>query len=85
MTMLRPRVRRAAVALALAGLLAAGAAAAKVVAGVDLPDTIPVGGQPLVLASCGVRDTLWIEHYVAARTCGPTRPLRRRATHRNRR
>ena len=52
--------------LALVGLLLAGAAAAKVVAGVDLPSSMALGEQPLLLASCGVRDTLWVEHYVAA-------------------
>lgn len=58
--------RRMALSFATAGLMVVGAAKAKVVADVDLPNTMPLGGQALVLASCGVRDTLWIEHYVAA-------------------
>lgn len=52
--------------LSVVAALAGSAVAAKTVAGVDLPNAVAVGGQPLALASCGVRDTLWIEHYVAA-------------------
>lgn len=40
--------------------------AAAMLAGVQLAATLPVGGEALELASCGVRDTLWIDHYVAA-------------------
>jgi hypothetical protein len=50
-----------AVALALAGT-----ATARTVAGVELPARTRLGDHTLALASCGVRDTLWIEHYVAA-------------------
>ncbi len=70
----RARFACRSVVLALASMLVAGAAAAKVVAGVDLPGTISVAGQALALASCGVRDTLWIEHYVAALYLRPGEP-----------
>ncbi len=53
-------------AFALATLLIFPAAAPAVtLAGVHLEDSLRVGRQTLQLASCGVRDTLWIDHYVA--------------------
>ena len=36
------------------------------VAGVDVPAHTRLAGQTLELASCGVRDTLWVDHYIAA-------------------
>ncbi|HEX6267253.1 MAG TPA: chalcone isomerase family protein [Burkholderiales bacterium] len=45
--------------------LASAAAEAATLAGVRLEPTLQVGGQTLALASCGVRDTLWIDHYAA--------------------
>lgn len=42
-----------------------GAAAAATLAGVQLDPTMKVAGRTLELVSCGVRDTLWIDHYVA--------------------
>lgn len=47
-------------------LLAALPLQAANVAGVEVPETESVAGQQLALSSCGVRDTLWIDHYVAA-------------------
>ncbi len=48
-------------------LCTAGIAASQtVVAGVALPERTRLGGSVLALVSCGVRDTLWIDHYVAA-------------------
>jgi len=58
-------MRRALRAAALA-LVACSAAASVERAGVELPETVRAGDRSLALASCGVRDTLWIEHYVAA-------------------
>lgn len=49
-----------------AAVTAAADPAPTVRAGVELPAALELGGESLVLASCGVRDTLWIEHYVAA-------------------
>ena len=46
-------------------VLAAGARA-ETVAGVHLPEQMRLDGDTLALASCGVRDSLWIDHYVAA-------------------
>ncbi|MBA2723630.1 MAG: chalcone isomerase family protein [Methylibium sp.] len=43
-------------------------------AGVELPSTFEAEGKVLALASCGVRDTLWIEHYVAALYVRPGQP-----------
>lgn len=40
-------------------------AAAITLAGFALPATVSVGGKALVPLSCGVRDTLWIDHYAA--------------------
>lgn len=40
-------------------------AAAATVGGVELPPQMPVSGKRLELVSCGVRDTLWIDHYAA--------------------
>jgi len=42
------------------------AAGQTVVAGVALPERTQLGDSVLALSSCGVRDTLWIDHYVAA-------------------
>lgn len=57
-------------------LASATAATAKVErAGVELPATVAVGGQSLALASCGVRDTFWIDHYVAALYLLPGAPV----------
>ena len=39
-----------------------GVAAASVLA---LPNVVQVGDQVLAAASCGMRETLWIDHYVA--------------------
>jgi hypothetical protein len=39
---------------------------ATTVAGVQLREVIRLDGEELALASCGVRNTLWIDHYVAA-------------------
>ena len=50
------------------------AIARAVVAGVELPDEVQVDGLALALASCGVRDTLWVEHYVAAVYLPPDAP-----------
>lgn len=41
------------------------AAAAATIGGVEMPGTLQVGERVLVLASCGVRDSLWIDHYAA--------------------
>ncbi|MEW5726444.1 MAG: chalcone isomerase family protein [Pseudomonadota bacterium] len=35
-------------------------------AGVTLPERLDAGGQQFDLVACGVRDTLWITHYVSA-------------------
>jgi hypothetical protein len=49
------------------GLVIAGNADAQVeLAGVELPASVEVNDHELQLASCGVRDTLWVTHYVAA-------------------
>jgi hypothetical protein len=53
-------------ALGAAATLLAGGARAETIAGVHLPDLMRLDGTELALASCGVRDTLWIEHYIAA-------------------
>lgn len=58
--------RRCAIGLLLAGLLFPEIAVARAIAGVELPEEVQVNGQELALKSCGVRDTLWVEHYVAA-------------------
>jgi hypothetical protein len=55
----------------LAALLACSAVSAAsralaFIAGVEIPARLTVAGRTLELASCGVRDTLWIDHYVAA-------------------
>jgi hypothetical protein len=39
---------------------------AATIAGVTVPDSVRTHDTRLELASCGVRRTLWIEHYVAA-------------------
>lgn len=54
--------------------LGAASAAAASLAGVQLQPEIIVDGQPLALASCGVRETLWIDHYVAALYLAPGSP-----------
>ena len=51
-------------ALALSLLLAASAAEAKTVAGVNLPDSVSVNGQNLVLNGAGIRKKLFIKVYV---------------------
>lgn len=43
----------------------AGTATAVRLAGVELAVVLNTDAGPLELVSCGVRDTLWIEHYVA--------------------
>ena len=53
-------------ALALSLLFAAAAAEAKTVAGVNLPDTVSVNGQTLVLNGAGIRKKLFIKVYVGA-------------------
>lgn len=60
------RRRQCILGLLLASLLFPEPTQARVIAGVDLPDEVEVAGQALALRSCGVRDTLWVEHYVAA-------------------
>src|SRR3546814_1141071 len=61
-------------------LLVAAEADGKTVAGVDLPPRMTVNGETLVLTHCGVRDTLWIEFYVASlylpEEADPVRALR---------
>ena len=52
------------IALALSLLFAAAAAEAKTVAGVNLPDTVSVNGQTLVLNGAGIRKKLFIKVYV---------------------
>lgn len=75
-TRLRGGALRATAALALALSLGSSAtAAAAVVAGVQLPASVKAFGTELALASCGVRDTLWIEHYVAALYLLPDQPV----------
>ncbi|MEP7206234.1 MAG: chalcone isomerase family protein [Casimicrobiaceae bacterium] len=49
----------------LAPLLLATTVGAATVSGVQLADTLRVGERTLRLASCGVRDTFWIDHYAA--------------------
>lgn len=39
-------------------------AEAATLGGVKLPSSMSVSGRTLELVSCGVRDTLWIDHYV---------------------
>lgn len=58
-------------AATLAGLIVAGAARAEVVADVELPHAMTLGGQRVVLASCGVRETWWLDLYAAALYLGP--------------
>lgn len=61
------RWRRLSVCIASAVLCGAVVAADRIiVAGVELSERMRLGSYELVLASCGVRDTLWIDHYVAA-------------------
>jgi len=48
-----------------AACLLGAPAHAATLAGVRLEPALRVGSQTLELASCGVRDTLWIDHYVA--------------------
>jgi hypothetical protein len=54
------------IALALSLTLAAAVAEAKTVAGVNLPDTVSVNGQTLVLNGAGIRKKLFIKVYVGA-------------------
>jgi hypothetical protein len=58
--------RIALAAVGAAAILLAGGARAETIAGVHLPERMRLDGTELALASCGVRDTLWIDHYVAA-------------------
>jgi hypothetical protein len=44
-------------------LVSASACAAIELAGVAFPDRVSVGGATLEPSACGVRDTLWIDHY----------------------
>jgi Chalcone isomerase-like len=60
------RQRHCIFVLLLAALLFPETAVARSIAGVDLPNQVKVDGHVLALRSCGVRDTLWVEHYVAA-------------------
>ena len=53
-------------ASSLACVGAVGPVVAKTLAGVHLPRFLQTQAGALELASCGVRRTLWIEHYVAA-------------------
>jgi hypothetical protein len=46
--------------------VAAGIAFSKTFEGVYLPERLKLQSHVLELAACGVRDTLWIEHYVTA-------------------
>ena len=54
------------IALALSLTLAAVAAEARTVAGVNLPDTVSVNNQNLVLNGAGIRKKLFIKVYVGA-------------------
>lgn len=54
------------IAIALTLTLAAAVAEAKNVAGVNLPDTVSVSGQTLVLNGAGIRKKLFIKVYVGA-------------------
>lgn len=51
--------------------VSAVAAAAVLLAGVRLERTLTVGGTTLNLLSCGVRDTMWIDHYVTGLYVAP--------------
>lgn len=53
-------------AMSAAVVVFAAGVRAETVAGVHLPDQMRLDGKSLALASCGVRDTLWVDHYVAA-------------------
>lgn len=64
---MRLAVRRCFCLLAFGLMIVAADAGAQVeLAGVTLPASIEVNDHELQLASCGVRDTLWVTHYVAA-------------------
>lgn len=58
-------MRKAAAVAALLLALPTGALAREV-AGVQLPDTVEVGGKALTLNGAGIRKKLWIEVYVGA-------------------
>ena len=58
---IRQLLQRAGAAL----YLATSTAIAATIGGVTLPPTLHVGDRALELVSCGVRDTLWIDHYAA--------------------
>jgi chalcone isomerase-like protein len=47
--------------MAIESLLGIAAASA-----MSLPNAVQVGGEMLAVASCATRETLWIDHYVAA-------------------
>ena len=51
--------------LFVAAALIAVTAQAATLAGVRLEPSVQAGGQTLELVSCGVRNTLWIDHYAA--------------------
>ena len=68
------RWRQCVLGLLLAGLLFPETAVARSISGVELPEEVVVEGQALALRSCGVRDTLWVEHYVAAVYLPPEAP-----------
>lgn len=53
------------VAVALS-ITAANGHAQTTVAGITLQDRVQLDGNELALAACGVRETLWIDHYLAA-------------------
>jgi Chalcone isomerase-like len=40
-------------------------ALAATLAGAHIPDTLDTNAGRLALVSCGVRDTLWVDHYIA--------------------
>ncbi len=58
-------IRSLLVAVALS-MTATNAGAQTTVAGITLRDRVQIDGNELALAACGVRDTLWIDHYLAA-------------------
>jgi hypothetical protein len=60
-----------ALALLLAGSAVPGTASPPVKAGVQLAPTLKTDAGALTLLVCGVRDTLWVDHYVAALYVAP--------------
>lgn len=64
----------------LALLLATLLAPAREIAGVTLPDTVTLGGTPLVLNGAGLREFMWIDVYVGglylpAKTTDPAKAI----------